>query len=45
MTRSGCQLARAAGYTRSYIVPKGGFTRAVWADIVRDSGEAAIPGY
>ena len=36
------QLARAAGYARSYVVPPGGFTRAVWDGIVRDGSEPAV---
>jgi hypothetical protein len=42
LTRHGVrfpQLALAAGYARSFCVPRGGFTRAVWAGIVRDAGE------
>ncbi len=36
------QLARAAGYTRSFVIPKGGFTRAAWQAIASFSGEDAV---
>jgi hypothetical protein len=35
------QCALAAGYARSFHIPKGGFTRDVWRDIVR-GGEESI---
>ena len=42
LTRAGAQLARSAGYSRSFVVPRGGLTREAWAALRNDPDAAAL---